>query len=140
MIKIPRLDINDAQLLIKGAREHANKINNPMCIAITDDSGNLIAFERMDGAKAHSILISQDKAYTAGAARKATHEYNEVNTPGNLAYGIDTECGGRISTVGGGYPIFMDELCLGGIGVSGGSPAQDMEVSQAALNYFDSQN
>ncbi len=140
MIKIPRLDINDAQLLIKGAREHANKINNPMCIAITDDSGNLIAFERMDGAKAHSILISQDKAYTAGAARKATHEYNEVNTPGNLAYGIDTECGGRISTVGGGYPIFMDELCLGGIGVSGGSPAQDMEVSQAALNYFDSKN
>jgi len=94
MINIPRLDINDARLLIEGARKQANEMNNPMCIAVADDSGNLIAFERMNTAKAHSILIAQDKAYTAGAARKASHEYNAVNTPGNLAFGIDTECGG----------------------------------------------
>ena len=137
MINIPRLDISDAQLLIEGARNHANEINNPMCIAITDDSGNLIAFERMDGAKAHAISISQDKAFTAGAARKATHEYNEANTPGSLAFGIDTECGGRMSSVGGGYPVFADKVCLGGIGVSGGSPEQDMDVAKAALSYFE---
>jgi len=140
MINIPRLDINDANLLIEGARQQANKMKNPMCIAVSDDSGNLIAFERMDGAKAHSILIAQDKAYTAGAARKASHEYNAVNIPGNLAFGIDTECGGRISTVGGGYPIFKNDLCLGGIGVSGGTPAQDMEVAQAGMNFFESQS
>jgi len=139
MIDIPRLDINEAYILIEGAREKAKSIENPMCIAVADDSGNLIAFERMDGAKAHSILISQDKAYTAGAARKATHEYNEVNTPGNLAFGIDTECGGRISTVGGGYPVFVkNNLCIGGIGVSGGTPAQDMEVAQAGLAFYES--
>jgi len=140
MINIPRLDINDANLLIEGARQQANEMKNPMCIAVSDDSGNLIAFERMDGAKAHSILIAQDKAYTAGAARKASHEYNAVNIPGNLAFGIDTECGGRISTVGGGYPIFKNDLCLGGIGVSGGTPAQDMEVAQAGMNFFESQS
>ena len=136
MTNVPRLDINDARTLIQGARNRANELGVPMCIAITDDSGNLIAFERMDHAKAHSILISQDKAYTSGAARKATHEYNEVNTPGNLAYGINTECGGRLSSVGGGYPILVDDSCLGGIGTSGGSPQQDMEVSQAAIAYF----
>ena len=140
MINIPRLDTKDAYTLIEGAREQANKMNNPMCIAVADDSGNVIVFERMDGAKAHSILISQDKAYTAGAARKATHEYNAVNTPGNLAFGIDTECGGRISTVGGGYPIVVDGHCVGGVGVSGGTPAQYMEVAQAALSYFESKN
>ena len=140
MINIPRLDTNDAYILIEGAREQAKKMNSPMCIAVADDSGNTVVFERMDGAKAHSILISQDKAYTAGAARKATHEYNAVNTPGNLAFGIDTECGGRISTVGGGYPIFIGEHCIGGVGVSGGTPAQDMEVAQAALSYFESKN
>lgn len=140
MKNVPRLDVNDAQTLIEGAREHAFKINIPMCIAVTDDSGNLIAFERMNDAKAHSILISQDKAFTAGAARKATHEYNEVNTPGNLAFGIDSECNGRISTVGGGYPVYMEEYCLGGIGISGGTPAQDMEVARAALSYFELKN
>ena len=136
MINIPRLDVKDAHTLIEGARIKANIMGIPMCIAVSDDSGNLIAFERMDGAKAHSILISQDKAYTGGAARKATHEYNAVNTPGNLAFGIDTECGGRISTVGGGYPIMVDGSCLGGIGASGGTPAQDMEVSEAAIEHF----
>lgn len=140
MINIPRLDINDAHILIKGANNKAKEIGVPMCIAITDDSGNLIAFERMDGGKAHSIQISQDKAFTGGAARKATHEYNAVNTPGNIAFGIDTECGGHISTVGGGYPIFVNDLCVGGIGTSGGTPAQDMDVSKAALEYFHSKN
>ena len=136
MISIPRLDIDDAHLLIEGARKHANKMGIPMCIAIADDSGNLIAFERMDNSKAHSILIAQDKAYTAGAARKATHEYNAVNTPGNLTFGIHTECGGRLSTVGGGLPVFINDMCVGGIGTSGGTAAEDMEVSEAAIDYF----
>lgn len=136
MISIPRLDINDAYLLIEGARAKANEINVPMCIAVSDDSGNLIAFERMDNGKAHSILISQDKAYTAGAARKATHEYNAVNTPGNLAFGIDSECGGRISTVGGGLPVVVSDAYVGGIGASGGTPAQDMEVVEAGIAHF----
>jgi len=136
MISVPRLDINDARLLIKGARNKSDELELAMCIAISDDSGNLIAFERMDNAKAHSILISQDKAYTSGAARKATHEYNEVNVPGSLTFGIDSECGGRISSVGGGYPILINEIHLGGIGVSGGTPQQDMDVSRAGIEFF----
>ncbi len=71
MLTITRLDIDDAYLLIKGAREKANEIGVPMCIAVTDESGNLIAFERMNGGKAHSITVAQDKAFTAGSGRKA---------------------------------------------------------------------
>jgi len=136
MISVKRLSIEDARILIDGAREKAKEIGVPMCIAVTDDSGNLIAFERMDGGKAHSIEVAQDKAFTAGAARKATHEYNAVNTPGNLAFGIHTEAGGHISTVGGGLPVIVEGDCVGGIGASSGSPQQDMEVSQAGLDHF----
>ena len=136
MISVKRLSIEDARILIDGAREKAKEIGVPMCIAVTDDSGNLIAFERMDGGKAHSIEVAQDKAFTAGAARKATHEYNAVNTPGNLAFGIHTEAGGHISTVGGGLPVVIEGDCVGGIGASSGSPHQDMEVSQAGLDHF----
>ena len=136
MIAVNRLCIEDARILIEGARQKAAQIGVPMCIAVTDDSGNLIAFERMNGGKAHSVHVSIDKAYTAGSARKATHEYNAANVPGNLAFGIHTESGGRISTVGGGLPVFIDDQCVGGIGASSGSPQQDMEVSQAVLDHF----
>ncbi len=136
MISVQRLSIEDARVLIEGAREKATEIGIPMCIAVTDDSGNLIAFERMDGGKAHSIVVAQDKAFTAGAARKATHEYNEVNTPGSLAFGIHTEHGGRVSSVGGGLPVMVDGECVGGIGASSGSPQQDMDVSQAGIDHF----
>ena len=136
MIAVNRLCIEDARILIEGAQQKAAQIGVPMCIAVTDDSGNLIAFERMNGGKAHSVHVSIDKAYTAGSARKATHEYNAANVPGNLAFGIHTESGGRISTVGGGLPVFIDDQCVGGIGASSGSPQQDMEVSQAGLDHF----
>ena len=136
MIAVNRLCIEDARILIEGARQKAAQIGVPMCIAVTDDSGNLIAFERMNGGKAHSVHVSIDKAYTAGSARKATHEYNAANVPGNLAFGIHTESGGRISTVGGGLPVFIEDQCVVGIGASSGSPQQDMEVSQAGLDHF----
>lgn len=79
MLTIARIDQTDAQTLIAGARAKATHIGVPMCIAITDESGNLVAFERMDGAKVTSITISIDKAYTAAAARKATVDYGHDN-------------------------------------------------------------
>lgn len=139
MLSIPRLDHNDAQTLIAGARAKAQEIEVPMCIAIMDESGNLIAFERMDGGKITSITIAQDKAFTAAAARRATHDYNKVCVPGNLAFGIHTEVGGRISTVGGGLPVEVNGQVVGGIGVSSGTPEQDMACAQAGLDHFLSQ-
>lgn len=137
MISVNRLDTDDALLLIEGAKQKASEIGVPMCIAVTDDSGNLIAFQRMDGGKAHSIQVATDKAFTAGAARKATHEYNAACQPGSLAFGIHTECGGRISTVGGGVPVLVNGECVGGIGASSGTPQQDLDVVNAAVDYFE---
>lgn len=139
MLSIKRLSLADAKILIDGARKKSEEIGVPMCIAVADESGNLIAFDRMDGGKVHSIAVAQDKAFTAGAARKATHEYNAVNIPGNLAFGMHTEVGCRISTVGGGFPVVIDGECVGGIGVSSGAPQQDMECAQAGLDFFNQQ-
>ncbi len=136
MLTIKRLSIADAYILIEGARAKAVEIGVPQCIAITDESGNLVAFERMDGGKISSSTVAQDKAFTAGAARKATHDYNAACIPGNLAFGIHTEVGGRISTVGGGLPVFVDDECVGGIGISSGSPQQDIECAQAGIDHF----
>lgn len=140
MLTIKRLDISEARLLIAGAAEKAQNIGVPMCIAIVDESGNLIAFERMDGGKTSSVIVAQDKAFTAAAAKKATHDYNTVNVPGSLAFGIHTEVGGRISSVGGGLPVIVNGEVVGGIGLSSGTPQQDMDCAQAGLDFFAAQS
>lgn len=136
MLSINRLSLDDARLLLEGARRRAVEIGIPMCIAVVDESGNLIAFERMDGGKVTSITIAQDKAFTAGAARKGTHEYNEACVPGNLVFGIHTALQGRLSVVGGGLPVIVEGQYVGGIGVSSGTPQQDMECAQAGIDHF----
>ena len=133
---IKRLDLNDARILLEGARAKASEIGVPMCIAITDEGGNLVAFERMDGGKVTSITIAIDKSFTASAAKKATHDYGAISQPGGPTYGIDSAIGGRLMVVGGGLPVIVDGDVVGGIGVSSGTPAQDREVSQAGIDHF----
>lgn len=135
-LSINRLSLSDAKHLIDGARNMANEIGVSMCIAIVDESGNLIAFDRMDGGKVTSITIAQDKAFTAAAARKATHEYNAACIPGNLVFGIHTALGGRLCVVGGGLPVTVDGDVVGGIGLSSGTPQQDMQCAQAGIDHF----
>ncbi|MGB2199792.1 MAG: GlcG/HbpS family heme-binding protein [Pseudooceanicola atlanticus] len=134
MISVNRLDLDDARVMLEAAKAKAVEIGVPMCIAITDDAGNLVAFERMDGGKVTSTTIAIDKSYTASGAKKATHEYGEASQPGAPAYGIASAIGGRLMVVGGGLPVMLDGACIGGIGVSSGSPAQDMEVAQAGVD------
>lgn len=136
MLSIARLSLEDAKTLIDGARAKADALGVPMCIAIADESGNLIAFERMNGAKIVSVLISQDKAYTAATSRLPTHEYNRRCMPGSLTFGIHTEAGGRFSVLGGGLPVTVEGQVVGGIGLSSGTPEQDMECAQAGLDHF----
>ena len=133
---IKRLDLNDARILLEGARAKASEIGVPMCIAITDEGGNLVAFERMDGGKVTSITIAIDKSFTASAAKKATHDYGAISQPGGPTYGIDSAIGGRLMVVGGGLPVIVDGDVVGGIGVSSGTPAQDREVAQAGIDHF----
>lgn len=136
MRTINSLDIDDAKTLIAGATAKATQIDVPMCIAITDEAGNLVAFERMTGGKVTSITIAIDKSYTASGAKKATHEYGAASQPGAPAYGISSAIGGRLMVVGGGLPILVDGEVVGAIGVSSGTPAQDMEVAQAGIDAF----
>ena len=133
MLTVIRLDLDDAAILIAGAKAKAEEIGVPMCIAVTDESSNLIAFERMNGAKIPSITIAIDKSYTAAGTRKPTHSVQEASLPGKPAYGISTAVGGRMVVVAGGVPILVDDVVVGAIGVSSGSPAQDLEVAEAGL-------
>ena len=136
MMTVTRLDLADAGILLAGARAKAVEIGVPMCIAITDEGGNLIAFERMDGGRITSSTIAIDKSFTASAARKATGDYGAASQPGSPAYGISSAIQGRLMVVAGGLPVLVNGAVVGGIGVSSGTPAQDTEVAQAGIDAF----
>jgi uncharacterized protein GlcG (DUF336 family) len=136
MYTLARLDIEDARILIAGASAKSREIGVPMCIAITDESGQLIAFERMDGGKITSTTIAIDKAFTAAGAKRATHEYGAVSQPGKPAFGINSAIGGRLMVVGGGLPVIVDGEVVGGIGISSGTPDQDLACAQAGIDAF----
>lgn len=139
MLTVNRLNQSEAKLIIDGAVIKAKEFGVPMCISVVDESGNLLAFERMDGGKIHSITLSQDKAFTAASARKGTHIFNQACIPGheNNLFGIHTALGGRMCIVGGGLPITFQGEVVGGIGVSSGSPEQDLGCAQAGVDTFE---
>ncbi len=104
------------------------------CIAVTDESGNLLAFSRMDGGKVSSIRIAIDKALTAAAAKNPTEHYNKLCQPGQPTFGIHVTNEGHFCMIGGGLPVVVDGQVVGGIGVSSGTPAQDIDVAQAGVD------
>lgn len=134
MKQVPRLTLDDARLMMAAAEKKAQEIGVDMDIAIVDDGGNLLMFERMDNARVTSITIAIDKAFTAGAARKSTRDYGNVSGPGQPAFGINSSIQGRFMIFAGGLPIFINDQPVGGIGCSSGSPDQDEVVAQAGVD------
>lgn len=136
MLTIKRLSLAEAKVLIDGATQKSIEMKIPMCIAVTDESGHLMAFDRMDGGKVSSSPIAIDKAFTGAVARKGTHVYNELCQPGKSTFGIHVTNGGHFSIIGGGFPVFVDGQIVGGIGISSGTAAEDQVVAEYALTYF----
>ena len=129
----PRLTLQGARVIMASAVRKAAVIGVPLDIAVVDDAGHLLVFNRMDGAKLSSIDIAISKAWTAACARRATHEYAEIASPGRPAYGIHVSNDGRFMIVGGGLPIFVDGRIVGGIGCSSGTTQQDREAATAGI-------
>ena len=137
MLSVKRLSRDEAFIIILAAEKKAAAIGVPQAIAVTDESGNLIAFSRMDGGKVSSIQIAMAKAFTSGAARNTTMFYNEHCVPGSPVFGIHVSNDGRFSTIGGGIPVMVGQNCVGGIGVSSGTPAEDILVAEAGLKALE---
>ena len=136
MKMVPRLTMADAHHIMQACIAKAKEIAVDMDIAITDDAGHLIMFQRMDNARITSIDIAISKSFTAAAARKSTRSYGDISVPGKPAFGINTSNQGRFSIVAGGLPLFMQEFIVGGVGCSSGTPDQDEIVAQAGVNAF----
>lgn len=122
--------------ILKGAVAKGKELGMPFSIAIVDKTGNLKAFQAMDGAPVLSLEIAQNKAFSAAAYNRATHEwYDRLKDDPPLLHGlVHTE---RLVIFGGGYPIKLGDELIGGIGVSGGHYTHDMQVCEAGLEIVE---
>lgn len=106
----------------------AEETGQPQCIVIVDKSGESLAALRMTGSKYLSLLSARAKARTA-----ASIGVESGMIPPQVAPLIAAATQGAVTGLGGGLPIYMDDVLLGGIGVGSGSPEQDRAVAKAAI-------
>jgi len=132
-----KLTLDIAKFLLDAAEKKAKEMGLAENIAIVDDGANLVAFHRMDHAKIGGIDISQNKAWTSVALQMPTSNLAQAAQPGNPSFGINTTNHGKIVILGGGIPLKIGETIVGGIGVSGGTSQQDIEVANAAVQALD---
>jgi len=106
----------------------------PICIAVVDEGGHMLAFARIDDAKPSSARVAVTKATSAALRRAATGPLpNAENTSVLLSLGMSLASGGALTCIRGGLPIVWEGAVIGGIGISAGTEAQDEEVAQAGL-------
>lgn len=134
-----KLDLFLAGKLAAKAEEMAAKLGVPIVFTAVDPGGNLILLHRMEGSLLASLEVATNKAYTAVALKMATHELAPLLQPGADLYGLQSSVSPRIVSFGGGYPLFVNQELLGGIGVSGGTVEQDMIIAAHVIQEFDSE-
>lgn len=126
----------DARRIIAAAEKKAEKIKQPMNIAVVDEGGNLVSHVRMDGAWIGSIDISINKAFTSRAFDIATKDLAKNSQSGDQFFGIHVSNHGRVMIFAGGVPLKRNGKVVGAVGVSGGSGDQDQEVAEAGAEAF----
>lgn len=133
---VETLTADAAGRVVAAAAERAVALGVPVCIAVTDQAGHLMAYLRMDRAPLLSERLAIDKAWTVAAFGLPTHAwYDLIKDEPALLHGIvKTE---RLVVFGGGVPLTQGEQLVGAVGVSGGSADQDREIAEAGCRVVE---
>ena len=121
------INIEKARMAAEAAVAEAAANDWMMAIAIVDTGGHLVYFEKMDGTQTGSVEVSIDKARSAVLFRRPTKVFEDGLAQGGQGIRL-LRLQGAIP-VDGGVPIITNGQVVGGIGISGGSGAQDGQVA-----------
>jgi glc operon protein GlcG len=134
-----RLTLPGARTILDGAEAKARELGLKMNIAVVDDGGHMIAFERMDGARPASAYTATTKAITAATFRAPSGPQPPGTAQPDPLLNISLQnaalaSGGKITTLQGGVPVVVEGQVIGGVGVGGGSGEQDATVARAGID------
>jgi glc operon protein GlcG len=124
------ISLERALAAINAVVAEARKRDWKMNVAVVDSGGNLVAFQRMDGAQLASIQIAQRKARAAVTFRRETKVFEDAIQLNNLKYLMTLD---GIVASRGGTPLIEQGKIIGAIGCSGGTDSQDEVVCKAGV-------
>ncbi|MDQ6659564.1 MAG: heme-binding protein [Chloroflexota bacterium] len=130
------MSIDVARRILEASKQRARELRSPVSIAIVDDGGHLVLFERMMSPYGWATgNISIAKATTAVMFNQSTDNVAQwgAGIPG-FASSLSEMTHGKFVMAAGGWPVKLSGATVGGIGVSGGNaPGRDDEIARAGL-------
>ena len=118
-----------AKKIAAGVVAECQKNGWNVAVAVVDNHGFLVYFERMDNTQMASVEIAVGKARAAATYRRPTRVFTDVINKG----GVATATLPGVFASPGGLPIMVDGKVTGGVGVSGVTGDQDEQCSKAGL-------
>jgi glc operon protein GlcG len=119
------IGLERAKQVMAAAEAEAKKRNWKMNIAVVDTNGELVQFERMEGAQIASGPVSIGKARTSARFRRESRVFYNVFESGH-GY-ISTLDPGLVASPGG-FPLVEGGKLIGAVGCSGGTGDQDAAI------------
>ena len=124
------LSLDAANKIIAGAIIEAKANNWSVDIAIVDEGGNLLSFQRMDGASIGAIDAAIGKARTASLYRRPTKVLEEVAKTRPAILTLPNSV-----LLQGGVPVVVNGQIVGAVGVGGVTSQQDEQIAEAGLRH-----
>ncbi len=133
-----KLTLDGARAILAGAEAKAAELKLKVNIAVVDDGGHLLAFERLDEARPASIYTAITKATSAATYRQPTGPFPPGSSTPDLLLSLSLQnaaqaSGGKLTTLYGGVPVVVENQVIGGVGVGGGTGEQDAQVARAGI-------
>lgn len=133
------ISIDLARRVLEACKQRARELCSPVSIAIVDASGHLVLFERMMAPYGWATgNISIAKANTSVMFNQTTDAVAQWATaiPG-FAASLSAMTDGKFIMAAGGWPIRVNGVTIGGIGISGGNaPGRDDDIARAGLSIL----
>jgi glc operon protein GlcG len=124
------LNLAAIKSMVATVEAEAQRRNVHVTVVIVDESLNLLFLEKGDDATLNTILFAQKKARHAAAFHSASRLAAERVKSGDLSGMAFPD----YFPNGGGLPIKVEGVTIGGIGVSGSASEVDEAIAQAALD------
>ena len=126
------VNLETARKIMTAAGAEAKKQGWPMAIAIVDNAGQLVAYERMDNTQTASVHVAVEKAVSSATYRRSTKVFQDLVAGGGMGMRI-LGLPGAVP-IEGGLVLMQDGKLIGAIGVSGMASDQDGVVAKAGAD------
>ena len=131
-----RLTHAGAKKIVDTAVAKARQAGIAISVVVADAGGNLLALERMDGGRFHTVHSATTKAVCCASNKRPTSSHGAQGQQLDVAHALGLALAAgpeRWTAMEGGCPVIVDGECIGGVGVSGGDWATDERIARESV-------